>query len=511
MILGTDLGTTGAKTTVFTTEGEVVASGYAEYQCDYPHPLWVEQDANMLLAAAKQTMRDAVARAGVAKEQIASIGFSTQRSCALFLDEAGAPLKMISWQDSRTGEILDDIRQLTSEERFYEISGLPLGNTWILPKILWVRAHDAALWEKTQRIVQLHDFILKNFGAQTYVTPETDAGMTGFFNVDDYTWNEEYLRLFELNRALLPEVGQVGAPLGTISDEVADEVGLPRGLALTVGAGDISSAAVGAGVVRPGDFLISMGTGGMMVAATDRPARDPLASFLITDHAIHGMWQWEGLQKGSAGCYRWYRDVIATDEKLAAEAAGRDVYDVLNEKTKDIPPGSDGVIVLPFFASAGTPRWDAYARACILGLTFAHDKYHIARAVMEGVALEYQDMLASLEKSGISPQTVRVSGGPAKSDVWNQLQADIYGKPVETLAFPDASVLGAAIDGAVGAGVFASTREATDALVKPGRRYEPIAANVAAYKEVYKAYVQAYEGLAEQDCFRTLDAISKRA
>jgi xylulokinase len=352
-------------------------------------------------------------------------------------------------------------------------------------------------------IVQLHDYLLRAFGAETYVTPETDAGMTGFFDVDRYVWDRDYLKLFDIDRKMLPDVSAVSTPIGTISDKIADEVGLPRGLALYTGIGDVSSAAVGSGIVHAGDLLVSMGTGGMLVYCADSPMRDPNGAFLITDHAIHGLWQWEGIQKGSAGCYRWYRDVIATDERDAATAAGKDIYEVLNEKVKGIPPGSNGILVLPYFASAGCPRNDPYARGCILGLTFAHGKYEIARAFMEGVALEYKDMLQSLNQSGLSPGVVHVSGGSAKSDVWNQIQADLYDRPVETLAFPDASVLGAAITASVGAGVFSDIYEAVDALIKPGKRYEPDPKNAEKYRDVYKAYTQAYEGLSERT-FRSL-------
>ncbi|GHU63258.1 xylulokinase [Clostridia bacterium] len=505
-ILGTDIGTTGAKTTVFTVDGAVISNDYAEYNCDYPHPLWVEQDAEMLLAAAVKTIKAAVTKAQIPADSIASIGFSTQRSCALFMDEGDKPLKMISWQDSRTDAILDEIRTMTTEEKFYEVSGLPLGNTWILPKIMWMREHDPSCFAKTARIVQLHDYILKSFGADEYITPETDAGMTGFFDVDCYVWDDDYLKLFDLDRSLLPGVARVSSPIGKISDKMAEETGLPRGLSLYVGIGDVSSASIGAGIIRTGDFLVSMGTGGMLVACTDQPMRDPNAAFLITDHAIHGMWQWEGLQKGSAGCYKWYRDVIATDERDKAASEGKDVYDILTERTRNLPPGANGLLVMPYFASAGTPRWDPYARGCILGLTFAHDKYEIARAFMEGVALEYRDMFESIQRSGISPASVRISGGPAKSDVWNQIQADIYDLPVETLAYPDASVLGAAITAAVGAGIYNSLAEAVDTLVKPGRHFDPDPKNVGKYDEVYAAYVSAYEGLS-QGTFKRLGAL----
>ena len=496
-IIGTDIGTTGAKTVVFSIDGKAVSYAYREYKCDYPHPLWVEQDAVALKDACIQTIKEAIYNAGIPRESIVSIGFSTQRSCALFIDKNGFPMKMISWQDSRCDDSLNHIKKLTTGAEFYKISGLPLGTTWILPKIIWMREHDKETYAKTTHIVQLHDYILKEFGAEAYITTETDAGLNGFYEVDTHQWSQEYIKLFDIDMNMMPKVEQVGTPIGTISNAMADLTGLPRNLPLYTGVGDLSGGSVGAGIVNSGDFLVAVGTGGMMVACTDQPKRDPNGAFLVSNHAIHGMWEWGGLQNGGGGCYRWYRDVIATDEKNEALAKGIDVYDVLNEKLQHIPPGARGLLFLPYLASAGTPRWDAHARGCILGLTFAHDKYHIARAVMEGVVLEFRDMLESARRSGIIPNVIRVSGGSTKSDVWNAIHADIYNTTVETLAFPDTSILGAAITGAVSAGIYASIPEAVSVLVKKGKTYEPNPDNVNKYNDLYGAYVQAYESLSQ--------------
>ena len=496
-VIGVDIGTTGTKTTVFTTGGLPCASAYQEYICEYPKPLWVEQDAGMLLAATKKTICAAIAKSGIAPDEICSIGFSTQRCCFLFIDKHGKPLKMISWQDSRSNDTVEGLRTQLSEKDFYLTTGLPLSSTWGLPKFLWMREHCPEIWEKTVRIVQLHDYVLKEFGADDYFTPETDASMSGLWNVDQCVWNEDYFKRFSLDHACFPQVKTVGSPIGRISKEIAAETGLPAGLDLFAGIGDQSSASIGSGIIHDGDTIVSMGTGGMMMRCLDRPLRDPAGAFLVTNHGIHGKWQWEGLQKGSAGIYRWFRDEIASLEKQDAERRGLDVYEILNEMIAATPAGAKGLLMLPYFASAGTPRWNSLARGALIGLTFAHSKACMARAFIEGITLEFRDMMESLKKSNLAPKSICIIGGPTKSALWNQIQASIYNMPVHTLLFADASVLGAAMTAAVGAKCFNSIGEAASVMVKTGAIFEPDHEDSKTYDEMYAAYTAAYEGLSK--------------
>jgi xylulokinase len=413
------------------------------------------------------------------------------------MDKDNKPLKMISWQDNRASSEVGEIVSLLPQGDFYRCSGLPPAATWILPKLIWARKNDPELMNKTTRFVQLHDYILREFGAEDYFTPESDACMYGLWDVDHCVWNQNYASLFEINSSKLGSVLEVSKSIGKITDRIANLTGLPRGLNLSMGLGDQSAAVLGAGIINNHDISVSMGTGGMMIACVDTPMRDPNGAFLITNHAIHGKWQWEGLQNGSAGIYRWFRDEVAGYEKHIAQNAGSDVYDLLEQLAKTVPAGSRGLVVLPYFASAGTPRWNSDARGCVLGLTFAHDKACLTRAFMEGITMEHRDMLETIRLSGIKPNKIRIIGGPTKSETWNRIQASVYGIPVETLKFPDASVLGAAIAGAVGAGLYPSIQNAVCELVRPDKIYDPDANDVNAYQEIYALYTSAYAGLAQ--------------
>lgn len=494
-VVGIDVGTTGAKTIIFTPQGEVVDSAYKEYGCTYPAPNWVEQDATMLFESVLGTLVEAIKKSGIDPQAITSLGFSTQRCCAIFVDKAGKPLKMISWQDNRPVDEVAEIYGKITGDQFYQKTGLPLGTTWLLPKMMWVKKNEPELWGNTAYIVQPHDFVIKEFGANQYYTPETDASFMCTWNVDNISWDQDLIERFSVDQRKVPEVREVGTVVGMISQRIASLTGMRKDVPLCMGAGDQSAAALGAGVVSQGDVSVSLGTGGMMIACTDTPMRDPSNSFVVTNHVIHGKWQWEGLQKASAGVYRWLRDEIATHEKYIADKAGRDVFELLGDMVANVPAGAKGLVMLPYFASSATPHWNANARGSLIGLTFAHDKACMARAFIEGITMEHRDMMRSLNNSGIYAKKIRIIGGPTKSKIWNQIQADIYNTPVETLKVSDAAVLGAAITGAVGAGRFTSLTEGVDAMVKPSKMYEPIAENVAVYQEVFDAYSAAYESL----------------
>jgi xylulokinase len=212
----------------------------------------------------------------------------------------------------------------------------------------------------------------------------------------------------------------------------------------------------------------------------------------------------EGYQAAAASVYRWFRDELGGVERIEAEKSGRDFFELMNEKVAEVPAGSNGLLMMPYFASAGTPRYNPSARGTIIGLTFAHSRIELARAFMEGITMDMRDMLNAMSASGVEVKQGRILGGPTKSDVWNQIQADIYGIPVDTLKVGDATVLGAAILGGVGAGIFSSIVEGADAMVSLDKRYEPDMENHKLYNKLYDAYSRAYEGLDEKGVFNSI-------
>ena len=228
---------------------------------------------------------------------------------------------------------------------------------------------------------------------------------------------------------------------------------------------------------------------------------------MLSNHAVPGMWQMEGLSNASGSAYRWFRDTVGKWENEEGKKTGRSAFDYLNDQVEQAIPGSKGLLFLPYLGTAATPRWNANARASFIGLSFAHGRPEMARAVMEGVALEMRDIMDGWLQTGVDITTLRLGGGVTKSDVWNQIQADVYGRPVQTLKVGESTVLGAAILGGVGAGIFNTIEEATDQMVAVTNTIEPNMANHRVYEELYDAYVKAYESLSNSGTYDQLAKI----
>jgi len=510
-VAGIDIGTSGAKAIVFDLEGNPLASAYNEYGSTYPRPTWVEQDAELLVEKAMLSMREAVARSGVEPAGIASVSLSAQRCCAIFLDERERMIRpMISWQDSRPVDEVAEIGRLVPEAEYYRRTGFPNSTTWLLAKLLWIRKNEPETWRRTARVVQMHDFFLRALGAEDYFVDHNDAGFFGFFDSTACEWDRDLLRTFDIPLGILPLPRASASPAGLVSALGAERSGLAKGTKIAIGAGDQCAGSLGAGVVRRGTLSISMGTAGAVTALLEKPYRDPNGRMMITNHSQKGRWLLEGYQAAAASVFRWFKEELASAECADADVQGLNAYDLICKRAKDVAPGSKGLVFLPYFAGAATPRYDSDARGVMAGLTFSHDRACFARAIMEGITMDMRDMIEAIRKAGAAVDTVRLLGGPTKSDLWNRIQADAYGTTIQTLKIGDATVLGAAIMGGVGAGIFGSLAEGAEAMVRVDRSYEPDPSNARLYDELYGAWISTYEGLANSGAFGRIAALQRR-
>jgi xylulokinase len=492
-------------------QGDMVASGYREYTCSYPKANWVEQDPDQLVTSGFESAQSVLEISGINPSQICAVSLSAQRSCTIFVDRNGRAIRpMISWQDARTTAELQDIAEIISPDEFYALTGLPHGATWILSKILWLQKNEPAAWKKVHKVVQLHDYVLKALGADEFYEDIPDTVFFGIWDTDKFSWSERLLHAFNIDQEMLPLPRASGTLVGSIGETASKRTGLLQGTPLCVGAGDQNSAVVGAGIVQSGYLSVSMGTGGIAITYLDKPFRDPSGMSMVTNHAIQGKWQLEGLQAGAAGVFRWFRDEVATLEKEVAREQNRDPYELINELIEKTPVGAKGLLFLPYLASATAPRWNANARGTLTGLTFAHDRGCLARACIEGITLEMKDILTSMLASGIEVETVRIMGGATKSSLWNQIQADMYNRPVQTLKVTDAALLGAAIFAGTGSGCFKDIGEAVRKMVVVDTVCEPVHEHVEIYDELYDIYCSMYEGMEEREIFEKLACVQNR-
>ena len=504
-LTGIDIGTAGAKASIFDLKGNVVGSAYKGYRCEYPKPNWVEQDAHHIVSSGMVAAGEALAQSGINPGSVASISFSTQRCCTICIDRSGSLLRpLISWQDNRTAVEVNEILQKITRDRYYDITCMPLNTTWMISKILWLRKHEPQVWDKIYKIVQLQDFTLRAWGAEGYYDDLSDAGFYGLWDPYEMDWNDEILGLFGIDREILPEPTPSGTKVGAVSKRASEKTGFLEGTPLCVGAGDQNCAALGAGVVENGLLSVSLGTAGATVVYLNQPFRDPQRMAMVTHHVEQGRWQLEGYQAAAGSVYRWFKNEMTGLGDAPEGVSGKDAYGILDEWISQVPAGAKGLVFLPYLASAGTPRWNSEARGVLAGLTLSHDKGCVARSIMEGISMEVRDMIETFHRAGIGIDHVRIMGGATKSPVWNQIQADIYNRPVQTLKTSDAAVFGAAICGGVGAGIFKDMKEGVSALVSIDKEYRPRKENVKIYDELYHNYCLAYEGMDEKGVFHSM-------
>lgn len=506
-LAGIDVGTTGARCAILDMEGNIVASEYREYGATYPKPGWVEQDLDELIERTMEACKATINGGKINPKEIAAIGFSTQRSVTVPIYKDGSKVRpMLSWQDARTGAEVADMSKLIDPGKYYDISGMPMGTTWIITKVLWMRKNEPELYAKTYKFVQNQDAVLKAFGADDFFTDVSDMAFYGVWDVGKVEWSKELCDLFGVKPEMFGTPTPAGTQVGRVTPSVAEKTGFAVGTPICVGAGDQNCGVVGMGSIKAGMATVTLGTAGLAILSMDK--RIPgFGGMMITNHAMPGMWEMEGLSNGAASSYRWFRDVVGVWEKEQEKATGRSAYEYLNDLAKQAPVGSKGLLYLPYLGTAATPRWNANARSAFIGMSFAHGRNEMARAVLEGVVLEIRDMMDGWIKAGVTPEVIRLGGGATKSDFWNQIQADVYGRPVQTLKVGESTVLGAALLGGVGAGVFKSIEEGVAQMVHVTGEVEPNMANHKVYEEMYQAYVKAYEGLSSSGAFDKLAEI----
>ncbi len=501
-LAGVDVGTSGARCSLFEVSGRLVTTASCEYGATYPKPGWVEQDPRLMAQRTMEACRRAVGQSGVPAAEIAAIGFSTQRSVTCAVDQQGVPLRwLISWQDARTGQQVERLRREIDPQDYYRTSGLPLGTTWILTKVLWMREHEPELYRRTARFVQNQDLILRAFGADDDYTDVSCMAFYGVWDVGRLAFNEPLLSRLGLSASMFGKPTPAGTPVAHIGRRVADQTGFAVGTPVCVGAGDQNCSVLGMGAIRAGMATVTLGTAGLAILCTE----EPIAGFggmMITNHAAPGRWEVEGLSNAAASSLRWFRDVL--NSARPTDAAANLDYPAIAGLAGQSPPGAMGLLYLPYLATAATPRWNPDARAAFLGLSFAHGLPDMARAVMEGVALEIRDIIQQWFDANMRIDVIRIGGGATRSPLWCQIQADIYGRPVELLECEESTGLGSALLGGVGAGVFDSIEQGVAAMVRPRATLEPDPSRQRRYDDLYEAYAAAYQGLQDSGAFGAL-------
>lgn len=494
--LGIDVGTGGSRAVVTDEVGRVIASATIEHvPFASPQTGWAEQDPDDWWRASATAVRALLANGRVETEEIACIGLTGQMHGAVLLDEHDAVLRpAIIWCDVRTAPQCCELTQRVGADKLIQLVLNPALPGFTLPKLLWVREVEPEVWARVRSVLLPKDYVrLKLTGDRA--TDVADASGTLLLNVRERKWSPEMLGHANLDDELLPHVYESQEVTGSISAAGAESTGLLRGTPVVAGAGDQAAGAIGMGIVRPGSVSATIGTSGVVFAATDRPAIDPQGRVHTFCHAIPDRWHVMGVTQAAGLSLRWFRDRFGTVEKNSNSKDNRDPYDHLVEEAAGAPVGADGLFWAPYLMGERTPHLDPHARAALVGLTASHTRSHIIRAILEGVAFSLRETLSIFAEMEVPVETIRLGGGGARSRLWQQIQADIYGQTVELVEADEGAAYGAALLAAVGVGAWASVDEACNTAVTVRERIEPESAASSLMNRNYQRYKLIYPAL----------------
>ena len=491
-----DCGTSAVKAGVFDASGRLVSLASRGVPCVHHADGRVTQDARSLRAAALGTLKRAMAANRIAPRRIASLCVTNQRATVVCLDRHGEPLlPAISWQDMSGAPQIAALRRRIPDADYYGMTGLPNNAVFSLSKILHLRKTAPAAFAKTARFALVQDYVLRALGCGDYVADHSNASLTGMMDIRRFRWSAELLDAAGVDETRLPSLVPSGRAVGRLSASAAARCGLAAGTPLVSGGGDQQCAGVGAGVVRPGLCSITMGTAGVSFCHVDRVVLDPRRRITCCAHAVPGCWNLEGLQSTAGDSLRWAGRHLAGAKRLD---------DGFLAEVARVPAGARGVLFFPYLAGAAAPHWIAEATAAFVGLKYSHDTASLVRAVIEGVVFENLQILDVFASLRVPVREIRLTGGLSTSRLWNQIQADVYDRPVVPLANPHATLLGAAILGAFGVGAVPSLQAAAEAMVRFAGACKSDARRSREYRSVYRKFVKVMETFKSQGLFEVL-------
>ncbi|MFH1006115.1 MAG: xylulokinase [Candidatus Latescibacterota bacterium] len=495
-LLGIDIGTSGVKTILVDENGQTVRSATVEHPLSTPHPNWSEQQPEDWWQGTVASVREVIRT--IDAKAIAGIGLSGQMHSSVFLDKRDAVIRpAILWNDGRTAPQCRWITETVGIENLERWVANPALEGFTAPKVIWLREHEPAHYAKVKTLLLPKDYIRFRLTGEKAMDV-SDAAGTLLFDVRARRWSKDILAALDLSPEMLPDVTESVDICGRITKKVAEQTGLLAGTPVVGGGADNACGATGAGIVREGRVLSSVGTSGTVVAHCDAVKVDPDMRVHTFCHSVPNCWYLMGVTLSAGNSLRWFRDVFGGMEREMETRTGVDAYDLLTKQAAQAEPGSEGLIFLPYLNGERTPHQDADARGVFFGIGARHTRAHMVRSVLEGITYAMLDSLEIIRSLGIGVEEIRSTGGGARSAFWRQLQADVYQAPVVTVNNLEGPAFGAALMAGVGAGVFQDLGEAADALVKVESVTEPIAAQSAVYREGYGLFRSLYPALRER-------------
>lgn len=496
-LLGIDIGTSGTKTVLFDINGNTIASSTKEYPLYQPRIGWAEQDPADWWKATYTSINEVILKSGVNKEDIKGVGLSGQMHGLVMLDGEGNVLRRsIIWCDQRTEKECYEITENVGKDRLIEITANPALTGFTASKILWVKNNQPSVYEKCRKILLPKDYI-RYMLTDEFATEVSDASGMQLLDIAKRDWSNEVLTKLGIDKSMLAPVFESYVITAGISKKAAELTGLKEGTPVAGGAGDQAAGAVGNGIVKEGLVSSTIGTSGVVFAHVDKATIDKAGRIHTFCHAVPNAWHVMGVTQAAGLSLKWFRDNFCASEMETANLLGVDPYILMDQEALSVTAGANGIFYLPYLMGERTPHLDANAKGVFFGLSAIHTKKDMLRAVMEGVCYSLLDCMEIIKETGITVKEIRASGGGGRSNLWRQMQSDMFSCEVKTINSSEGGALGVAILAGVGIGLWSSIEEACSQIIKVKSSINPNDDATAVYRKGYQTYKQLYKNLKE--------------
>ncbi|RLG82062.1 MAG: hypothetical protein DRO40_08510 [Thermoprotei archaeon] len=492
-LLGVDVGTTRVKVLILSQDGRIVSSGYSTYELETPSEGLVEINPEVWWRSFKKTLRHVFEKASIKASEIEAISLSSQLNSITFLDKNGNPVRnSVIWMDSRGAEQTESLKKYIDPVEYHKITGIRPAAFFTFFKLLWFKENDPETLSKADKILQAKDYLCFKLTGEL-VLDKSMASSAGILDLsrDDFAY--EILDRFEIPAEKFPKLVSPDSVVGEVSERASLETGIPKGIPVVAGSGDVMMDALGSGTIEDHVACNKTATGSDVVVCYSKPIFDEKLRIAVYRHVIKGKWLIIA-GTGAGVCYRWFRDAFCQLEKTLAEDLRIEAYQLMDAQAEKAPPGSDNLIFLPYINGVRAPIWNDKAKGMFFGIKYHHSKSHFLRSIMEGIAFSARHRIDVIEKDiGIKIKDMRIIGGGSRSRIWRKIMADIYNKPLKTLNVSEPECLAAAILAGIGARVFRDPQSVVNSVIKIEDEIYPEASNTKLYERLYKVYLNLYD------------------
>ena len=493
LLLGIDVGTSSVKAALLDPRGNLHAAGQAEYPLHHLRPAWVEQDPDDWWRGACQAVKVALAKAPHGAERVLGLAISCQAPTLLALDRSGQPLRpAMIWMDRRAEAEIVQLAEEMGADQIYRITGNRPDAFYVAARLLWLRNHEPEVLRRTWQFVQVNGYINYRLTGQLTLDP-SNAVLLQMRDYHKEEWSEALCAACGVEPSQFPRVMAAHNIQGELTRQAAEATGLRAGTPVMAGTVDSAAAALEVGVVEPGIAAEMTGTSTVVIIPNNRGLTEP--ALIAMPHALPGIHLLLGAMVASGGCLRWFRDQFGQPEVQAAAEGKGDAFDLLTRQAAEVPVGSGGVIFLPYMMGERSPLWHTNARGVFFGLSLATPKAALVRSILEGAAFALRHNMEVALRAGAEVRELRSVGGCSRSDLWNQIKADVLGRPLLLPRTSVGSPFGAAVLAGMGLGIYPDVRKSLLEMVQLGRRFDPIPANHERYTRTYQVFRDIYEHL----------------